>query len=69
VDISDFEVSVELRAREITIRTAPDPVTRQDETTLELGEQRLGLPGRVKGGETYRDVVVQKSLLARLRRS
>ena len=69
MDILDFEVSVELRAREIAIRTAPDAVTRPEETTLELSEQRLGLPDRVEGGETYRDVVVQKSLLARLRRS
>ena len=69
MDIPDFEVSAELRAREITIRTAPDPVTRQDQTTLERPEQRLGLPERVEDGETHREVVVQKSLLARLRRS
>jgi hypothetical protein len=67
--IPDFEVSAELRVREMTIRTAPDAVTRPDETTLEQREQQLGLPDRVEGGETYRDVVVQKSLLARLRRS
>jgi hypothetical protein len=69
VDIPDFEVSAELRARVITVRTAPDPLTRRDETTLERSEQRLGLPNRVEDGETYREVVVQKSLLARLRRS
>jgi hypothetical protein len=69
VDIPDFEVSAELRAREITFRTAPDPVARPDKTMLERGELRQGLPDRVEDGKAYREVVVRKSLLARLRRS
>jgi hypothetical protein len=67
VSDSDFEIRVELRARELVARVPPDTETEAENVTLTRRQTSGGLPGRLEPGERYEDVVVAKRLVGEQR--
>lgn len=63
----DFEISIDLRARELVARVPPDTETEGENVAVTRRQKRGGLPARLDPGERYEDVVVAQQLVGEQR--
>jgi len=62
----DFEISTALRARNLTSHVPPDGRTDTEGVTVERHHKRKGLPEKMQPGGQYKDVTVNKQVIARI---
>jgi hypothetical protein len=62
----DFEISTAVRARNLTSHVPPDGKTDPEGVTVERHHKRKGLPEEMQPGGHYKDVTVNKRVIARI---
>jgi hypothetical protein len=65
--VPDFELRGSLRARRLTSHRPPETQVDGEAVTLDRREARVGLPPRMKPGERYADVAVDRRVLGELK--
>jgi hypothetical protein len=66
----DFEIRGILRARKLTSHIPPDARTQADgdEVTIESEQTRRRIPSKMKAGQRYDDVAIEKWVHGRIAR-
>jgi hypothetical protein len=62
----DFEISTTFRARQLTSHVPPDGTTDTEGVTVERHHKRKGVPEEMEPGGQYKDVTVNKRVIARI---
>jgi hypothetical protein len=66
VNLSDFEISVKLRARRLRVHTPPNTVEADEGVHVERAGRRRNVPEETSVGAVYRDPVIQQRVRGRL---
>ena len=67
--VPDFEIDARIRAKSLELVVSPDARTASEGSVVSHEVRRVGVPERMESREPYRDVAIEKRIVAEISRN